>query len=156
MAKVFDVSKGGFVDKDEPEEYATQEEVDEVGQQYAKNEQKRAEMDVKVPEGEIKFVSDAYPKGYTLDSGERKFLEKPTNYENKALNTNPPPDDVYREYGNNFFELWTYDVNSIPANNGLFKMAGILSEIPSFSMGASWESGPRSRYIRYREKIRDE
>lgn len=47
------------------------------------------------------------------------------------------------EYGNNYFELITYDYGyNNNKNNGELRLAGVLKEIPSFSMTAEWEPGP--------------
>lgn len=74
--------------------------------------------------------------------------EKPNPYEYKNLNTEKKEikSDLYREYGNNFFELTTYDGS--PSDNThpvkMYSYAGILKEIPSFSMSTTWEKGPAS------------
>jgi hypothetical protein len=51
--------------------------------------------------------------------------------------------DLLAEYGNNYFELITFD-NGLNENknNGQLVLAGVLKELPSFSMAADWEAGP--------------
>jgi hypothetical protein len=51
---------------------------------------------------------------------------------------------LYEEYGNNYFELITYDNIFKSKNNsaGALTLAGVLKDIPSFSMTAEWEKGP--------------
>lgn len=47
------------------------------------------------------------------------------------------------EYGNNYFELITYDYGyNNNKNNGELRLAGVLKEIPSFSMTSNWVAGP--------------
>ena len=81
-------------------------------------------------------------KGQSIEDAERI---KPVSYDNKKQPESVPIgyEQILKEYGNNFFELWTYDRNSIPKHNGLFKMAGVLSQLPSFSMASDWQKGPR-------------
>ena len=52
--------------------------------------------------------------------------------------------DLYREYGNNFFELTTYDRWLNGGKGGYYTLAGVLKEVPSFSMSTTWEKGPAS------------
>ena len=52
--------------------------------------------------------------------------------------------DLYREYGNNFFELTTFDRYLNGGKNGYYTLAGVLKEVPSFSMSTTWEKGPAS------------
>ena len=51
--------------------------------------------------------------------------------------------NLLKEYGNNYFELITYDQG---LNNnklgGQLKLAGVLKELPSFSMTTTWTIGP--------------
>ena len=51
--------------------------------------------------------------------------------------------NLLKEYGNNYFELITYDQG---LNNnklgGQLKLAGVLKELPSFSMTTTWAIGP--------------
>ena len=62
---------------------------------------------------------------------EGKYKEVKTPISNKVL----------EEYGNNYFELITFD--KIDAQNDKqVKLAGVLKEVPSFSMGCSWDKGP--------------
>lgn len=51
---------------------------------------------------------------------------------------------LYEEYGNNYFELITYD-NVFKGNNnpnGTLTLAGVLKDIPSFGMTTEWDKGP--------------
>jgi len=74
--------------------------------------------------------------------------EKPEPYKYDNLNTEKKKinSELYREYGNNFFELTTYDGSpsddTHPVN--MYSYAGVLKEIPSFSMSTTWEKGPAS------------
>lgn len=64
---------------------------------------------------------------------------------NPDLGEAPPLEEsILREYGNNFFELWTYDSSckSKENINGMVKIAGVLKQLPTFSMSTTWESGP--------------
>ena len=51
--------------------------------------------------------------------------------------------NLLEEYGNNYFELITFD-NGLNGNknNGQLTLAGVLKEIPSFSMTSQWQPGP--------------
>lgn len=51
--------------------------------------------------------------------------------------------NLLAEYGNNFFELITYDetLEGEPYNKKL-SLAGVLKDVPSFSMAAEWITGP--------------
>ena len=53
--------------------------------------------------------------------------------------------NILEEYGNNYFELITYD-NGLNGgkDGGKLKLAGVLKDIPSFSMSCSWDKGPAS------------
>jgi len=53
-------------------------------------------------------------------------------------------ESILREYGNNFFELWTYDSSckSDKNKNGMVKIAGILKQLPTFTLNSTWEAGP--------------
>lgn len=48
-------------------------------------------------------------------------------------------ENLLREYGNNLFELVTYDPS---IKDGQIKLIGVLKQIPSFNMGTAWRSGP--------------
>lgn len=51
---------------------------------------------------------------------------------------------VYEEYGNNYFELITYD-NIFKGRgnpNGVLTLAGVLKDIPSFGLTTEWDKGP--------------
>ena len=51
--------------------------------------------------------------------------------------------NLLEEYGNNYFELVTYDQG---LNNNKFggqlKLCGVLKDMPSFSMSTTWDKGP--------------
>lgn len=68
-------------------------------------------------------------------------------YENKQTEQGNIEVDtkLLQEYGNNYFELITYDagLNGIE-QGGQLKLAGVLKEVPSFSMTSTWEKGPAS------------
>lgn len=51
--------------------------------------------------------------------------------------------DLLEEYGNNFFELITYDKSLEGTGyNGKIVLAGVLKDVPSFSMSTEWVKGP--------------
>lgn len=51
--------------------------------------------------------------------------------------------DLLAEYGNNYFELITFDKGlNNGKDNGRVTLAGVLKDIPAFSMKAIWEPGP--------------
>ena len=54
------------------------------------------------------------------------------------------PNDILEEYGNNYFELITYDKALVSKNNsvGMVKLCGVMKEIPSIAMTSTWEAGP--------------
>lgn len=64
------------------------------------------------------------------------------NVQTKDINLNTD-NKLLEEYGNNYFELITYDQG---LNNeklgGQLKLAGVLKDMPSFSMSCSWDKGP--------------
>ena len=70
-------------------------------------------------------------------------IEKPKPVENQAVVEADLSPNLLREYGNNLFELITYDpsVNN-GKDGGRIKLAGVLKQLPSFSMGSTWEAGP--------------
>lgn len=51
---------------------------------------------------------------------------------------------VYEEYGNNYFELITYDniFKSEDNSDGVLTLAGVLKDIPSFGLTTEWDKGP--------------
>ena len=54
-----------------------------------------------------------------------------------------PANSLLEEYGNNYFELITYDYGlNNNKNNGELRLAGVLKDIPSFSMSTTWDKGP--------------
>ena len=73
-----------------------------------------------------------------------KFNKLPAykNVQTKDVNLNTD-NKLLEEYGNNYFELITYDQG---LNNSKFggqlKLAGILKDMPSFSMSCTWDKGP--------------
>ena len=75
-----------------------------------------------------------------------KFNKLPAyeNIQTKDVNLNTD-NKLLKEYGNNYFELITYDQG---LNNsklgGQLKLAGVLKDMPSFSMSCTWDKGPAS------------
>lgn len=73
-----------------------------------------------------------------------KFNKLPAykNVQTKDVNLNTD-NKLLAEYGNNYFELITYDQG---LNNnklgGQLKLAGVLKDMPSFSMSCTWDKGP--------------
>lgn len=73
-----------------------------------------------------------------------KFNKLPAykNVQTKDINLNTD-NKLLEEYGNNYFELITYDQG---LNNsklgGQLKLAGVLKDMPSFSMSCTWDKGP--------------
>lgn len=62
-----------------------------------------------------------------------------------SVPTNKPSNDLLQEYGNNYFELITFDKGlNNGKNNGKVTLAGVLKDLPQFSMKATWEPGPAS------------
>lgn len=54
-----------------------------------------------------------------------------------------PTTDLLAEYGNNYFELITFDKGlNNGKDNGRVTLAGVLKDIPAFNMKATWEPGP--------------
>jgi len=54
-----------------------------------------------------------------------------------------PSSDLLAEYGNNYFELITFDKGlNNGKDNGRVTLAGVLKDIPAFNMKAIWEPGP--------------
>ncbi len=54
-----------------------------------------------------------------------------------------PSNDLLAEYGNNYFELITFDKGlNNGKDNGRVTLAGVLKDIPAFNMKATWEPGP--------------
>lgn len=52
-------------------------------------------------------------------------------------------ENLLREYGNNLFELVTYDPSvNMGKNGGQIRLIGVLKQLPSFNMGTTWDSGP--------------
>lgn len=78
--------------------------------------------------------------------GNTKFNKLPAyeNIQTKDVNLNTD-NKLLEEYGNNYFELITYDQG---LNNsklgGQLKLAGVLKDMPSFSMSCTWDKGPAS------------
>lgn len=71
------------------------------------------------------------------------LVTKPKEIKNSSIVDEDISSNLLREYGNNLFELVTYDqsVNN-GKNNGRISLTGVLKQIPSFSMGTSWAAGP--------------
>lgn len=54
-----------------------------------------------------------------------------------------PSSDLLAEYGNNYFELITFDKGlNNGKDDGRVTLAGVLKDIPAFNMKATWEPGP--------------
>ena len=76
--------------------------------------------------------------------GNTKFNKLPAyeNIQTKDVNLNTD-NKLLKEYGNNYFELITYDQG---LNNsklgGQLKLVGVLKDMPSFSMSCTWDKGP--------------
>ena len=76
--------------------------------------------------------------------GNTNFNKLPAykNVQTKDVNLNTD-NKLLEEYGNNYFELITYDQG---LNNsklgGQLKLAGVLKDMPSFSMSCTWDKGP--------------
>ena len=73
-----------------------------------------------------------------------KFNKLPAYKNVQTKDVNLYTDDkLLEEYGNNYFELITYDQG---LNNnklgGQLKLAGVLKDMPSFSMSCTWDKGP--------------
>jgi len=64
--------------------------------------------------------------------------------ENKdSVPQSAPSSDLLAEYGNNYFELITFDKGlNNGKDNGRVTLAGVLKDIPAFNMKATWEPGP--------------
>lgn len=100
-------------------------------------------------------IAVAYDKGAKLKKviDERAAEQRRKEFEGLVTKpipvVNPTDNDTLitknylKEYGNNFFELYTYDpsVNN-GKNDGLLRLAGVLRQIPSFSMSTNWGAGP--------------
>ena len=73
-----------------------------------------------------------------------KFNKLPAykNVQTKDVNLNTD-NKLLKEYGNNYFELITYDhgLNNSKLG-GQLKLAGVLKDMPSFSMSCTWDKGP--------------
>lgn len=65
---------------------------------------------------------------------------RPPVFDNKPESSEDTiSEELLKEYGNNFFELYTFD-NSV--TNGKIRLAGVLKELPQFSMSTNWTQGP--------------
>lgn len=73
-----------------------------------------------------------------------KFNKLPAykNVQTKDINLNVD-NKLLEEYGNNYFELITYDQGLNDSKfGGQLKLAGVLKDMPSFSMSCTWDKGP--------------
>lgn len=73
-----------------------------------------------------------------------KFNKLPAykNVQTKNINLNVD-NKLLEEYGNNYFELITYDQGLNDSKfGGQLKLAGVLKDMPSFSMSCTWDKGP--------------
>ena len=73
-----------------------------------------------------------------------KFNKLPAykNVQTKDVNLNTD-NKLLEEYGNNYFELITYDQGLNDSKfGGQLKLAGVLKDMPSFSMSCTWDKGP--------------
>jgi hypothetical protein len=77
-----------------------------------------------------------------------KQFRKSNPYDYKEYQAEIPPINTsyLKEYGNNYFELITGDINLTDdeGKGGFYRLAGVLKEVPSFSMSCTWEKGPAS------------
>ena len=76
------------------------------------------------------------------DSEGQVIPPKPIKNEPDAL-LKDLDESLLKEYGNNLFELVTYDpsVNN-GKNNGQIRLMGVLKQLPNFSMSTKWSEGP--------------
>ena len=72
------------------------------------------------------------------------FQKAAYEYHEVQAEKQPVNIDALKEYGNNYFELTTYDRYLNSGKGGVYTLAGVLKEIPSFSMSTTWEKGPAS------------
>lgn len=100
---------------------------DEIEQAKKEAKQQAAEDLAKV-EMDLKLKGKRAPAVKNPDLGDAPSIEE----------------SILREYGNNFFELWTYDSSckSDKNKNGMVKIAGILKQLPTFTLNSTWEAGP--------------
>lgn len=77
---------------------------------------------------------------------ETNFKKLPAYKNEQVKNVNlKTSTNLLEEYGNNYFELITFDQGlNNNKNGGQLKLAGVLKDIPSFSMSTTWEKGPAS------------
>lgn len=90
-------------------------------------------------------VDPAYMGGANTNVQLPEKLEPDTTAPNIINVSNDSTENsLYEEYGNNYFELITYDNIFKSKNNsaGALTLAGVLKDIPSFGMTADWEKGP--------------
>jgi hypothetical protein len=120
--------------------------VNKAKQQYNdKTERNKAAMDNKVKSGDSDFSEDTLSSQISRLKGEGN--EIPAYDQGQATDQTEPQvnySDLYREYGNNFFELTTFDRYLNKGKGGYYTLAGVLKEVPSFSMSTTWEKGPAS------------
>lgn len=90
-------------------------------------------------------VDPAYMGGANTNVQLPEKLEPDTTAPNIINVSNDSTENsLYEEYGNNYFELITYDNIFKSKNNsaGALTLAGVLKDIPSFGLTADWEKGP--------------
>lgn len=90
-------------------------------------------------------VDPAYMGGANTNVQLPEKLEPDTTAPNIINVSNDSTENsLYEEYGNNYFELITYDNIFKSKNNsaGALTLAGVLKDIPSFGLTAEWEKGP--------------
>lgn len=90
-------------------------------------------------------VDPAYMGGSNTNVQLPEKLEPDTTAPNIINVSNDSTENsLYEEYGNNYFELITYDNIFKSKNNsaGALTLAGVLKDIPSFGLTAEWEKGP--------------
>lgn len=109
----------------------------------------------------VNLGSDEWRKGQQTTNQERlnnvtsvngsgAGVNKPAKLEPYKFATNEssvpqaaPSNDLLAEYGNNYFELITFDKGlNNGKDNGRVTLAGVLKDIPAFNMKATWEPGP--------------
>lgn len=90
-------------------------------------------------------VDPAYMGGANTNAQLPEKLEPDTTAPNIInLSNDSTENSLYEEYGNNYFELITYDNIFKSKNNssGTLTLAGVLKDIPSFGLTTEWDKGP--------------
>jgi hypothetical protein len=93
-----------------------------------------------VAESQKQFTDTSVMENDELLQSEGYNYESVTT-DGKPIKINP---NLLKEYGNNFFQLTTFDMNTVKNSANTIKLAGVLKELPSFSMSTTWEKGPAS------------